>query len=213
MSDTGTGGLPPTGRSLGDSAPETGRVARDGTAVGHQVAGTAVQQGRNVAEQTRLQVQDLARQARAQAADSSRTQKDRAAGSLRALADELQAMGGSSGGQGGLATGLAQQAATKVHDLAGWLETREPGELLEQVRTFARRRPGAFLLGAVTAGAVAGRLSRGAVAAAGADDTPPAAAPPTGTTYPPATAEAATPVADDLAREPEYRSSPLAGLR
>ena len=34
----------------------------------------------------------------------------------------------------------------------------------------ARRRPGAFLLGAVAAGVVAGRLTRGAVDAARSDD-------------------------------------------
>ena len=74
------------------------------------------------------------------------------------------------GGQSGIATDLAQQAATRVHDVAGWLESRNPGEIVDELRGIARRRPGAFLLGAVAAGVVAGRLTRGAVDAARSDD-------------------------------------------
>ena len=40
----------------------------------------------------------------------------------------------------------------KVHDVAGWLESRNPGEIVDELRGIARRRPGAFLLGAVAAG-------------------------------------------------------------
>jgi hypothetical protein len=67
------------------------------------------------------------------------------------------------GGQSGPATDLAHQAADKVTDLAAWLEHRDPGSLLEEVRTYARRKPGTFLLGAAAAGVLAGRLTRGAV--------------------------------------------------
>jgi hypothetical protein len=56
-----------------------------------------------------------------------------------------------------------------VQDLAGWLEQREPGELLDEVRALARRKPGTFLLGALAAGVVAGRLTRGAVDATRSD--------------------------------------------
>ena len=42
------------------------------------------------------------------------------------------------------------------------LDGREPSQILDDVRAFARRRPGAFLLGALAAGVVAGRITRGA---------------------------------------------------
>jgi hypothetical protein len=48
--------------------------------------------------------------------------------------------------------------------VADWLEHREPGDLLDEVRRFARRRPGTFLVGAAVAGALVGRLTRGVVA-------------------------------------------------
>jgi hypothetical protein len=64
-----------------------------------------------------------------------------------------------------LATELTREASGRIHDWAGWLESREPADLLDEIREFARRRPGVFLLGAALAGVAAGRLTRGAVAA------------------------------------------------
>ena len=44
---------------------------------------------------------------------------------------------------------------------AEFIENRQPSELLEEVRRFARRRPGTFLLGAAAIGFLGGRLTRG----------------------------------------------------
>ena len=63
-----------------------------------------------------------------------------------------------------MATDLAQQAAEKAHQFAGWLEQRDPGSVLDEVRAFARQRPGAFLAIAFGAGVVTGRLVRGLTA-------------------------------------------------
>ena len=60
----------------------------------------------------------------------------------------------------GMANDLAQQASSKIRDIARWLESREPADLLEEARSFARRRPGTFLAGAALAGLVGGRLTR-----------------------------------------------------
>jgi hypothetical protein len=65
----------------------------------------------------------------------------------------------------GLATDLARQVADRAHDLSSRVDGREPRELLDDVRSFARRKPGVFLLGAALAGVVAGRLTTGVVAA------------------------------------------------
>ena len=70
------------------------------------------------------------------------------------------------GQQSGTVSEVARQAADRADRLAEWLGQREPGDLLDEVRSFARRRPGAFLLGAAIAGVVVGRLTRGAVDAA-----------------------------------------------
>jgi hypothetical protein len=52
-----------------------------------------------------------------------------------------------------------------VENFAGKLQSREPAELLDEVRRFARRKPGMFLLGAAAAGVLAGRLTSGVKAA------------------------------------------------
>jgi hypothetical protein len=51
-----------------------------------------------------------------------------------------------------------------VHGVAGWLESREPGDLVAEVRSYARRNPGTFLVGAALLGVVAGRLTRNVAA-------------------------------------------------
>lgn len=194
MSNVGQGGLPPitqdtgepgdlyfestatgdstiAGSSTTDTAKKNaGQVAQDAKESGKQIAGTAADEGKQVLAEGRRQVKDLAAQAGQQLDEQTRVQKDKASAGLRDLADELHAIASGTGGQSGIATDLAQQAATRVHDVAGWLESRNPGEIVDELRGMARRRPGAFLLGAVAAGVVAGRLTRGAVDAARSDD-------------------------------------------
>ncbi|KZX21445.1 hypothetical protein [Rathayibacter tanaceti] len=50
--------------------------------------------------------------------------------------------------------------------VAQWLEERDPSQLLDDVRSFARRRPGAFILIAAATGLVGGRLLRALTAEA-----------------------------------------------
>jgi hypothetical protein len=57
------------------------------------------------------------------------------------------------------------QAGARAHGAADWLEQRQPGDLVDEARSFARQRPGTFLIGAAVVGVLAGRLTRGAVAA------------------------------------------------
>jgi hypothetical protein len=145
-----------------DQAGQVGQTAKDS---GQRVAGTAVEQGKNVIEEGRHHARNLTHEVGQQVHEQTSAQKDKATSGLRSLGDELQSMA-TNGGQSGVASDLAQQAGAKAHDLATWLEQRDPGSILDEVRGLARRKPGTFLLGAVAAGVVAGRLTRGAVAAA-----------------------------------------------
>jgi hypothetical protein len=67
--------------------------------------------------------------------------------------------------ESGPVSDLAQQASRRTGEVAHWLENKEPSDLLEDVRSFARRRPAMFLGICALAGVVAGRLGRSAVAA------------------------------------------------
>jgi hypothetical protein len=72
---------------------------------------------------------------------------------------------GTGDGAPGPARDLLQQASGKIEELGSWLQNREPAELLDEVRSYARRKPGTFLIGAAIAGVVAGRLTSGIKAA------------------------------------------------
>lgn len=66
----------------------------------------------------------------------------------------------SQGERPGVATDLVRGASGTVHQAADWLEQREPGTVVNELRDYARRHPGMFLAGAAVAGVLAGRLTR-----------------------------------------------------
>lgn len=136
-----------------------------------QTAGTAAEQGRHVADvakdearqvtsEAKHQARNLVGEVRTQVEDQSRTQRDRLVSTLRTFGDDLEQM--SSKSEPGMASDLVRQGAERVRNFTDNMAGREPSELLDEVRNFARRRPGTFLLGALVAGMVAGRLARGA---------------------------------------------------
>ncbi|MFG1882219.1 hypothetical protein [Micromonospora sp. NPDC049102] len=124
-------------------------------------------QPRRLSERKARQARNLYGEARSQLASQTGEQQRRAAGGLRSIADEMRSMA-EQGGQAGPVSELTRQAADRVHGVAGWLEERQPGDLINEVRDYARRNPGTFLVGAAVLGVLAGRLTRG-ISAAGDD--------------------------------------------
>jgi len=162
MTDIDMSPSPPGGRS--DSVTQTAKeqarnVGQTAVQAGGGVVDTAKEQGRQVAVETSRQARDLYGQVRSQVSDQANAQQKRAVGGLHALSEEVSRMA-EQGGQSGPATDLARQAATKIDEVARWLEDKEPGHVLDEVKSFARRNPGAFLAGAAVLGVLAGRLSK-----------------------------------------------------
>jgi hypothetical protein len=124
-----------------------------------------------VASEAASQARNLVEEARGQVEEQSRSQRDRLVAMLSSFSDDLDSMrheeSGTEGTQG-LAADAVRMVSERARDLSVRLDGREPRELIEDVRGFARRRPGSFLLGSLAAGVVAGRLLRGAKDAAGA---------------------------------------------
>lgn len=171
---SGTTTTTTTSGTAGSGSPSTSDVARDearnvgqtAAQAGSQVASTAAEQAREVAHETQRQAQDLLHQGRQQLREQTVVQQQKAASGLSSLAQELRGLAdGTSQGAPGPARDLLQQASGYVEQFADRLQNREPADLLDDVRAFARRRPGAFLLGAALAGVVAGRLTSGVRAA------------------------------------------------
>jgi hypothetical protein len=162
-----TGTTPSGGQSTTDVAKDEARsVGQSAAQAGGQVAGTAADQARNVVQETQYQAQDLLEQGRSQLRDQAATQQQKAAQGLSSLARQLRGMADGTGdGNPGPARDLVQQASGKLEEFGSWLQNHEPAELLDEVRAYARRKPGTFLIGAAIAGVVAGRLTTGLKAA------------------------------------------------
>jgi hypothetical protein len=142
-----------------EEAADVAGTARD---AGDHLAQTAADHAREVAAEGKRQVQDVLREGREQLAEQAHAGQQQAAQKISAFGDELVEMAGKTKGHG-LGSELARQGAERAHSVGTWLACREPADLLDEVRDFARRRPATFLLGAAVAGAVVGRLTRGAV--------------------------------------------------
>lgn len=158
--DSGPGSVSTTD-VVRDEAAGVGQSVKD---AGGHVTQTAADQAKEVAAETRQQARDLMHEGRQQLREQAVSGQQKAAQGLTTVADELREMAEGSS-QSGTASELARQGADRLNQLASWLQNREPGDLIEEVRSFARRRPGAFLLGAALAGVAAGRLTGGGVAA------------------------------------------------
>ncbi|RKS75683.1 hypothetical protein CLV35_2160 [Motilibacter peucedani] len=177
------------GETAATAKEQAAGVGQTAAAAGQQVAATAKEQGSQVVAEAANQARDLLGEARSQAQSQAGVQKDRAVTSVRSLADELQALVNGEGGQSGIATEIARQASERLHEVAGWVESREPGDLLTEAKEFARRKPGTFLIGAAVAGLMAGRITRSTVAAVHEDSDDTASVP--ARTYPSSDAYAA----------------------
>jgi hypothetical protein len=158
-------------QSLPDEQPTSGdqsvteraaEAAEQGKQAAGDVAQTAADRAGDVKDEALRQTRDLLGEARSQVTQQAGQQHQALVTNLRNLGDELNRMR-QNGGESGIATELAGQAQQRVSSLADWLAEREPNQLLDEARAFARRRPGTFLAGALVAGVVAGRLARGAV--------------------------------------------------
>jgi hypothetical protein len=126
------------------------------------VGQVAAEEAGHVAEEAMHQAHGLIEEAKGQLTDQSRTQRDRLVGTLRTFSDDLDQLTSGESAPSGLASDMVRQVAERARQLCGQLDGREPAEILDDVRAFARRRPGVFLLGTLAAGVVAGRLARGA---------------------------------------------------
>jgi hypothetical protein len=142
---------------------------------GKHVADVAREQASGVAAEAGRQGRDLVHQAQGELGKQAAQGQQQLANQLLSLSDELRSMAGASG-QGGMAASLASQAASRVRTAGQWLDDRQPGQVADEMQSFARRRPAAFLALAVGAGLVAGRLTRG-LKDANSDNSAAAAAP------------------------------------
>ncbi len=146
----------------GTAQQKAGEVAGTATSRAGDVASTAKEQALDVAQEAQRQARDLFGEFRGQIQQQTQTQRDRLVELLREFEDELQNMV-DAGGRSGTASEIVRQVTDRLSGVRSYLEGG--ANPMDDVRTFARRRPGTFLLVAAAAGVLAGRATRGAAAA------------------------------------------------
>lgn len=138
--------------------PATAQVyEEDKEARGQTAYGAAAVTG-STAEGTAIELKQLALSAGQELKDQVALQQAKAAETLRSVRQELNDMAKQEQAVG-LAGDLVRQTASGLDSLADWLENTNVGAALGQVRTFAERRPLAFMAIAVGTGFVVGRLA------------------------------------------------------
>ncbi|MEC5191511.1 MULTISPECIES: hypothetical protein [unclassified Arthrobacter] len=138
---------------------EASAVAGHAAGEAKNVAGTAKAEAANVATEAKSNALDLLHQAKSDLTDQAGTQQQKAAEGIHAISSQLNTMADASE-EPGVAADLVRQAADRTRSVATWLENRDPGSVMEDVKSFARQRPGTFLMIAAGAGILAGRLGR-----------------------------------------------------
>lgn len=138
-----------------------------------QVATTAKEQAAEVSTQVSDQVGNLLEETKAHIEEQAATGASRLGEQLQRLGEEALALSDGRPAEAPTvqryvkrAADTLLDAADRAYGLSDDVQTRGVGGVLSDVQAFARRRPGAFLLGAAAVGVVAGR----AVRAAKADD-------------------------------------------
>jgi hypothetical protein len=158
----GVGGTQSTTDTAKEEAAHLGESAKD---AGRRVADTAKEEARNVASEAKFQGKRLLDQTMHEASEQAKTQQSRAAEGMHTFGGALREMASSSQ-QSDMASRLVGEIGDRVDAAGRWLEQRDPADLLDEVKSFARRNPGAFIGVAGVAGLVVGRLTRGMISQA-----------------------------------------------
>ncbi|MDQ1084808.1 MULTISPECIES: hypothetical protein [Microbacterium] len=147
------------------AAHEASEVTRTAGDAARGVAETGKHEAAAVAGEAKARFGEIVSQSGRELSDQAATQQRRLADGLGSIGSDLSRMADADE-NGGMAGDLVRRAAGHLSTVGGWLGDRDPQQLLQEVTSFARRRPGTFIAVAAIAGVVVGRLSRAIAAGA-----------------------------------------------
>jgi hypothetical protein len=153
--------------TLKEQASETTHVVQQS---GQQVATEAREQLTQLTDQAQREFHRVIEQAQQELGERAAEQTDKVANELRSLANELRALAEGRVNDAPRAVEWVDRAGHQANHYAARLEQRGFVGLVDDMSDFARRRPGAFLVGAIVAGFGTGRLARAAQRASGNRD-------------------------------------------
>ncbi|UOQ88672.1 hypothetical protein MUN74_15580 [Agromyces endophyticus] len=157
--DRAAAGSTPAQTREGGLGEEASALASDAADAGRHVVDVAKDESRSVASETKDQARRLLGQVGDELNGQATAQQARLAEGLHSAGAEFSEMADGST-RSGYAADLVRGAGRRADAAARWLEQRDPRSVLEEVKGYARRRPGVFIAIAVGAGILAGRLTR-----------------------------------------------------
>lgn len=143
-------------RGVGGTARDAADEAR--SAAG-DVAGTAKDQTRRVAEEATARAREVGGTIRDRVSGEADSLARRTAHGIREWSDELESM---AEGRTSPTARVVGEVAARGRSAADYVEDHGMRGLVDQVQSFARRRPGLFLAGAAAAGFAVARLAKAA---------------------------------------------------
>ncbi len=156
-----------TRAGTGSKVDEAKQAAASGAS---EVASTVKDQASSLVESSKQQGAEVARDAKQHAQElMSQTRgelRSQAQDQMRSLAQTVQAIAGqlddlaNGRPQQGMVLDVTNQIASTAHRMGDHLEQGGMDAMMNDVKQFARRRPGAFLAASLIGGVVAGRVLR-----------------------------------------------------
>ena len=161
-SDGGSGGRssPTSGDTMEASKTEARNVAATAKESGREVVDEVGEKTAEVASTAKGEFQRLMDQASTEVQSVGRERGEQLAGRLDTLVQQMRALREGRVDEAGDLRSWMSQAEQRMQHYATTLRERGPDGVLDDVRRFARRRPGAFLLAAGATGFVFGRAVR-----------------------------------------------------
>jgi len=127
---------------------------------GRELASTATDEARSMVDVSQHEGQQMLKDVRTTVHEEAEAQAHRALQSLRSVRADLHNMAEGNGPPSAPIVDVTEQVASQVGKLADRLESRGVDGSLDDLRGYARRRPGRFLFGAFAAGFLIGRVVR-----------------------------------------------------
>ena len=152
----------------GPGGPDSGggQTTEAARAAAGEVASTAKEQARSFAGEARSETGHVVNDVQGRLREEARTQTRKASGNLRQWSRELESMAEHADSDSPVGD-VVRQVAEGGLGTADFLDERGVDGLLDETRSFARRKPVAFLLGAAVAGFALGRVLKVSPSASG----------------------------------------------
>lgn len=144
----------------GAAVDQAGQATQTAAEQTKQVVAAAADQARQVGQEATTQARNLIEEAKSQGHQQAQVQADRAAEALTRLRDQAQALLEGRPEEAGPLADYARQGLEQLDQLARRVQSGGVDGMATDLSRFARRRSGAFLLGAGAIGFGLGRLLR-----------------------------------------------------